>query len=122
AAWEAVGGVAHPDALYSSWSCLARGHAASLHIGLPSTSWPDEDPAIQFCFRAARRNLDHRVSTLCVGPVMTEKTSAAEDDECGCVVFPTADPSASGSAARRRGAWGSRAGCRASPRRVPGPP
>jgi hypothetical protein len=37
------------------------------------TSWPDEDPAIQVCIRAAHRNLDHRVSTLRVGPVMTGK-------------------------------------------------
>jgi hypothetical protein len=36
-------------------------------------SWPDEDPAIQVRFKAAHPNLDHRVSTLRVGPVMTEK-------------------------------------------------
>jgi hypothetical protein len=38
-----------------------------------SASWPGEDPAIQFRFSAALRDLDHRVSTLRVGPVMTEK-------------------------------------------------
>jgi hypothetical protein len=38
-----------------------------------SPSWPGEDPAIQFRFSAALRDLDHRVSTLRVGPVMTEK-------------------------------------------------
>jgi hypothetical protein len=32
-----------------------------------------KDPAIQFCFRAAVPDLDHRVSQLRCGPVMTEK-------------------------------------------------
>jgi hypothetical protein len=31
------------------------------------------DPAIQFCFKAAAPDLDHRVSQLRCGPVMTEK-------------------------------------------------
>jgi hypothetical protein len=36
----------------------------------PFPSSPGEDPAIQFCFGAAHPHLDHRVSTLRVGPVM----------------------------------------------------
>jgi hypothetical protein len=42
----------------------------------PLPSWPDEDPAIQICIGVAHRGLDHRVSTLRVGPVMTEKNQA----------------------------------------------
>jgi hypothetical protein len=42
----------------------------------PFPSWADEDPAIQICFRAADLDLDHRVSPLRGGPVMTEKNQA----------------------------------------------
>jgi hypothetical protein len=37
----------------------------------PSSVIAGLDPAIQVCIGAARQNLDHRVSTLRVGPVMT---------------------------------------------------
>jgi hypothetical protein len=43
---------------------------------LPPFVFAGLDPAIQICFRAAHRNLDHRVSTLRVGPVMTEKNQS----------------------------------------------
>ena len=43
------------------------------------TSWPDEDPAIQVCIGAPRLDLDHRVSPLRVGPVMTEKEARRAD-------------------------------------------
>jgi hypothetical protein len=37
------------------------------------------DPAIQVCDRAARRNLDHRVSPLRVGSVMTVQRSVENE-------------------------------------------
>jgi hypothetical protein len=40
---------------------------------------PGEDPAIQVDHRAARRHLDHRVSLLRSGPVMTIEKSRGEN-------------------------------------------
>ncbi|MGH6892927.1 MAG: hypothetical protein ACREEP_11765 [Dongiaceae bacterium] len=42
----------------------------------PLSSSPGEDPAIQVGAETALRNLDHRVTPLRVGPVMTEWNKA----------------------------------------------
>jgi hypothetical protein len=71
------------------WSCQAQCCPAGiLRIDFSSfPSWPDEDPAIQICFRAADLDLDHRVSPLRGGPVMTEKNQASLKNGIYCLRF-----------------------------------
>jgi hypothetical protein len=53
--------------------------AGTLHGHFYFSVWPGDDPAIQFRFGAERADLDHRVSQLRRGPVMTEKQIDAAD-------------------------------------------
>jgi hypothetical protein len=50
-------------------------------------SWPGEDPAIQFHLGAAPWDLDHRLSLLRGGPVMTEKIKCTRQTESSCLHF-----------------------------------
>jgi hypothetical protein len=61
-----------------------------------SPSWPGEDPAIQFGFGAALPNLDHRVSMLRIGPVMTEKNQFGPKDGIKLPTFFVPDSSVLG--------------------------